>query len=160
MVLLRRVVVFERPYLHKELVAAAALYLRYALHRFARIVVCVIYAGLVLTAHVVALPVPYRGVYHVEVRQQQRVQTYPLGVVFHPHGLPKAGAAPAYRAVVGVRRARAVGVAALRVYHAGYGLHQLFHAPKAAARQIYHVFRGVHIHALLAGRIGGPRGRA
>ena len=152
-VFLGRIVVLERADLHEEFLAAAALDLRDALHRLSRAFVGVVDAGLVLAAAVVALPVLHRGVNDIEVGQQQRVKTHLLGVVFHPHGLPKARVARADGLVVGVLLAGAVGVAALDVDNAGDGLHQLFHAPEAAARQIYDIFRGIHIHASFTGHI-------
>ncbi len=120
-----------------------------------RAFVGVVDAGLILAAHVVALPVFYRGVDHIEVGQQQRVEAHLLGVVFHPHGLPKAGLALADGLVIGVRLAGAVGVAALGIDDAGDGLHQLFHAPEAAARQIDDIFCGIHISALIIGPVKG-----
>ena len=48
-------------------------------------------SSLILAAPVVALPVLYRGVDDIEVGQQQRVEAHLPGVVFHSHGLPKAG---------------------------------------------------------------------
>ncbi len=91
------------------------------------------------------------GVDDVEVSQQQRVKAHLFGVVLHPHGLPEAGVPPADGLVVGVRLAGSVGVAALGVKNAGNGLHELFHAPKAAARQINNVFCVIHMCARLAG---------
>ena len=158
MIFLGGIVVFERADLHEEFLAAAALYLRDALHRFSRAFVGVVDAGLVLAAPVVALPVLHRGVDDVEVGQQQRVKAHLLGVVFHPHGLPKAGLSFADGLVIGVRLAGAVGVAALGIDDAGDGLHQLFHAPEAAARQIDDIFRGIHIHASFTGHIRGLSG--
>ena len=141
--------VFERADLHEEFLAAASLDLRDALHRLSGTFVGVVDAGLVLAAAVVALPVLYRGVDHIEVGQQQRVKAHLLGVVFHPHGLPKAGLSLADGLVIGVRLAGAVGVAALGVGNAGDGLHQLFHAPEAAACQIDDIVFGIHIGDLL-----------
>ena len=158
MVFLGGIVVLERTDLHKEFLAAATLDLRDAFYRFSRAFVGVVDAGLVLAAPVVALPVLYRRVDHIKVGQQQRVEAHLLGVVFHPHGLPKAGLSLADGLVIGVRLAGAVGVAALGVDDAGDGLHQLFHAPEAAARQIYDIFRGIHIHASFTGHIRGLSG--
>ena len=155
MVFLGGIVVFKRADLHKEFLAAAALDLRDALHCFSRAFVGVVDAGLVLAAPVVALPVLYRGVDHIEVGQQQRVEAHLLGVVFHPHGLPKAGLSLADGLVIGVRLAGAVGVAALGVDNAGDGLHQLFHTPEAAARQIDDILCGIHIGDLLIGPVKG-----
>jgi len=152
-VFLGGIVVLERADLHEEFLAAAALDLRDALHRFSRAFIGEVNAGLVLAAAVVALPVLYRGVDDIEVRQQQRVKTHLLGVVFHPHGLPKAGLSLADGLVIGVRLAGAVGVAALGVDNAGDGLHQLFHTPEAAARQIDDIFRSIHIGDLLIGPV-------
>jgi len=152
-VLLGRIIVLERADLHEELLAATTLDLRDALHRFSRAFVGVVDAGLVLTAPVVALPVLYRGVDDIEVGQQQRVEAYLLGVVFHPHGLPKAGLSLADGLVIGICLAGAVGVAALGVDDAGDGLHQLFHSPEAAARQIDDIFCGIHISTLLIGSV-------
>ena len=73
MVLLGGIVVLEGADLHKELPAAPPLNLRDALHRFLRAFVGVVDTGLVLAAHVVALPVLHRGVNDVEVGQQQGV---------------------------------------------------------------------------------------
>ena len=109
-------------------------------------------------APVVALPVLHRGVDHIEVGQQQGIETHLSGVILHPHGLPKAGLALADGLVIGVRLAGAVGIAALGIDDAGDGLHQLFHAPEAAARQIYDIFRGIHIHASFTGHIRGLSG--
>ena len=153
MVFLGGIVVLERADLHEEFLAAAALDLRDALHRFSRAFIGEVNAGLVLAAPVVALPVLYRGVDDIEVRQQQRVKTHLLGVVFHPHGLPKAGLSLADGLVIGVRLAGAVGVAALGVDNAGDGLHQLFHAPEAAARQIDDIVCSIHIGDLLVGPV-------
>ena len=147
------IVVFERADLHEEFLAAAALDLRDALHRLSRAFVGEVNAGLVLAAAVVALPVLHRGVDDIEVSQQQRVEAHLLGVVFHPHGLPKAGLSLADGLVIGVRLAGAVGVAALGVDNAGDGLHQLFHAPEAAARQIDDIVCGIHIGDLLVGPV-------
>ena len=155
MVFLGGIVVLERADLHEKLLAAAALDLRDALHRLLRAFVGVVDAGLVLAAPVVALLVLYRGVDHIEVGQQQRIEAHLLGVVFHPHGLPKAGLALANGLVIGVRLAGAVGVAALGVDDAGDGLHQLFHAPEAAARQIDDIFCGIHISDLVVGPVKG-----
>jgi len=147
------IVVLERADLHKEFLAAAALDLRDALHRFSRTFVGKVNAGLVLAADVVALPVLYRGVDDIEVGQQQRVEAHLLGVVFHPHGLSKAGLSLADGFIIGVRLAGTVGVAALGVDNAGDGLHQLFHAPEAAARQIDDIVCGIHIGDLLVGPV-------
>ena len=155
MVLLGGVIVLEWTYLHEELFTASPLDLRDALHRFLRAFVGVIDTGLILAAPVVALPVLHRGVDHIEVGQQQGVETHLSGVILHPHGLPKAGLALADGLVIGVRLAGAVGIAALGVDNAGDGLHQLFHAPEAAARQIYDIFRGIHIHDSFTGHIRG-----
>ena len=152
-VFLGGIVVLERADLHEELLTSAALDLRDALHRFPGLVVGVVHAGLILAAPVVALPVLHRGVDHIEVGQQQRVEAHLLGVVFHPHGLPKAGFSLADGLVVGVRLAGTVGVAALCVDDAGDGLHQLFHAPEAAARQIDDIVCGIHIGDLLVGPV-------
>ena len=153
MVLFGGIVIFEWADLYKELLAAAPLDVSNALHRFLRAFVGVIDAGLILTASVVSLLFFHRGIDDVEVRQQQRVKAYLLGVVFHPHGFSEAGIARADDLIVGVRLTGSVGVAALGVDNAGDGLHQLFHAPKAAACQIDDVFRRVHMHALLTGHI-------
>ena len=157
-VFLGGIVILERADLHEKFLAAAALDLRDALYRFSRAFVGVVDAGLVLTAPVVALLVLHRGVDDIEVGQQQRVEAHLPGVVFHPHGLPKAGLSLADGLVIGVRLAGAVGVAALGVDDAGDGLHQLFHSPEAAARQIYDIFRGIHIHASFTGHIRGLSG--
>ena len=85
------IVVFERTDLHEEFLAAPALNLRDALHRFSRAFVGEVDTGLVLAAPVVALPVLRRGVDDIEVGQQQGVETHLSGVILHPHGLPKAG---------------------------------------------------------------------
>ena len=153
MVFLGGIVVLERADLHEEFLTAAALDLRDALHRFSRTFIGEVNAGLVLAAPVVALPVLYRGVDDIEIRQQQRVEAHLLGVVLHPHGLPKAGLSLADGLVVGVRLAGSVGVAALGVDDAGDGLHQLFHAPEATARQIDDIVRGIHIGDLLVGPV-------
>ena len=145
------IVVFQRSNLHGEPFTASPLDFGDAFHRFSRAVVGVVNAGLVLASDVVALPVLHRGVDDVEVSQQQRVKTHLLGVVFHPNGLPEAGVPLADGLVDGVRLAGSVGVAALGVKNAGDGLHELFHAPKAAARQIDDVFCGIHMCARLAG---------
>jgi hypothetical protein len=154
-VFLGGIVVLERADLHEESLAAAALDLRDALHRFSCAFVGEVDTGLVLAAPVVALPVLYRGVDDIEVGQQQRVEAHLLGVVFHPHGLPKAGLPLADGLVIGIRLAGAVGVAALGVDNAGDGLHQLFHAPEAAARQIDDILCGIHIGDLLIGPVKG-----
>ena len=152
------IVILQRADLHKEFLAAAPLNVRDALHRFPDLVVGVVHAGLILAAPVVALPVLHRGVDDVEVRQQQGIQAHLLRVILHPNGLPEAGVALADGLVIGVRLAGAVGVAALGVDDAGDGLHQLLHAPEAAACQIDDIFRSVHIHTLLAGHIRGLSG--
>jgi hypothetical protein len=152
-VLLGGVVVLEWADLHEELFNASPLDLRDALHRLLRLIVGVVDSGLVLTSYVVTLSVFNRGVDHIEVSQQQRVEAHLLGVVFHPHGLPKAGLALADGLVIGICLAGAVGVAALGVDDAGDGLHQLFHSPEAAARQIDDIFRGIHIGDLLIGPV-------
>ena len=90
-VLLGGIVVLERADLHEELFAASPLDLRDALHRLLRAFVGVVNAGLILAAPVVALPVLHRGVDHIEVGQQQGVETHLPGVILHPHGLPEAG---------------------------------------------------------------------
>ena len=153
MIFLGGIVVLERADLHEEFLAAAALDLRDTLHRLSGAFVCEVNAGLVLAAAVVALPVLHRGVDDIEVGQQQRVEAHLLGVVFHPHGLPKAGLSLADGLVIGVRLAGAVGIAALGVDNAGDGLHQLFHAPEAAARQIDDIVCGIHIGDLLVGPV-------
>ena len=68
-VFLGGIVILERADLHEEFLAAAALDLRDALHRLSGAFVGVVDTGLVLAAAVVALPVLYRGVDDVEVRQ-------------------------------------------------------------------------------------------
>ena len=143
------IVILERADLHEEFLAAAALDLRDALHRFSCAFVGEVDTGLVLAAPVVALPVLYRGIDDIEVGQQQRVEAHLPGVVFHPHGLPKAGLSLADGLAIGVRLAGAVGVAAFGVDDAGDGLHQLFHSPEAAARQIDDIVCGIHIGDLL-----------
>ena len=158
MIFLGGIVIPQRADLHKEFLAAAPLDVRDALHRFPGLVVGVVHAGLILAAPVVTLSVLHRGVDHIEVSQQQRVETHLLGVVFHPHSLPEAGVALADGLVGGVRLAGAVGIAALGVDDAGDGLHELLHAPEAAACQIDDIFRGVHIRTLLAGHIRGLSG--
>ena len=145
------IVVFQRSDLHGEPFTASPLDFGDAFHRFPRAVAGVVNAGLVLASDVVSLPVFHCGVDDVEVSQQQRVKAHLFGVVFHPHGLPEAGVPPADGLVVGVRLAGSVGVAALGVKNAGNGLHELFHAPKAAARQINNVFCGIHMCARIAG---------
>ena len=149
MIFLSRVEVHQRADLHLELSAPAALNLRDALHRFLGLVVCVVNAGLVLGAHIVALPVFHGGIDHIEVGQQQCVQAYLLRVIFHPNRFPESCFAGGYGGVVGFGFAGAVGVAALGINHAGNGLHQLFDAPEAASGQINHIFRGFHVHNLL-----------
>ena len=153
MVFLSGIEVFERADLHEEFLAAASLDLRDALHRFSGTFVGVVDAGLVLAAAVVALPVLHRGVDDIEVGQQQRVKAHLLGVILHAHRFPKAGLSLADGLVIGVRLAGAVGVAALGVDNAGDGLHQLFHAPEAAARQIDDIVFGIHIGDLLVGPV-------
>ena len=153
MVFLGGVVVFQRPDLHEEFLAAPPLNLRDALYGLPRPVVGIVDAGLVLASDVIPLPVLHRGVDDVEIRQQQRVKAHLFGVVLHPHGFTESRAALADGPIVRVRLAGAVGIAALGVDDAGNRLHQLFHAPEAAARQIYDMFRVIHIHALLTGRI-------
>ena len=157
-VFLGGIVVLERADLHEELFAASPLDLRNALHRLLRAFVGVIDTGLILAAPVVALPVLHRGVDHIEVGQQQGVETHLPGVILHPHGLPEAGVPFADGPIIGVRLAGAVGIAALRINDAGDGLHQVLHAPEAAARQIYDVFRGIHIHDSFTGHIRGLSG--
>ena len=153
MVFLGGIVILERADLHEEFLAAAALDLRDTLHRLSRAFVGEVNAGLVLAAAVVALPVLHRGVDDIEVGQQQRVKAHLLGVILHAHRFPKAGLSLADGLVIGVRLAGAVGIAALGVDNAGDGLHQLFHAPEAAARQIDDIVCGIHIGDLLVGPV-------
>ena len=145
--------VFERADLHEEFLAAASLDLRDALHRLSRAFVGVVDAGLVLAAPVVALPVLHRGVDDIEIGQQQRVKAHLLGVILHAHCFPKAGLSLADGLVIGIRLAGAVGIAALGVDNTGDGLHQLFHSPEAASRQIDDIVFGIHIDDLLVGPV-------
>ena len=70
MVFLGGIVILERADLHEEFLAAAALDLRDALHRFSRAFVGVVDTGLVLAAAVVALPVGGAGIVDLEEQRQ------------------------------------------------------------------------------------------
>ena len=144
-VFLGREEVYQRANLHVEFPAAAPLDSRYSLHRLLCRVVRVIDAGLVLRAPVVPLPVFHGGVYDVEIGQQQRVKAHLLRVVLDPHRLAKARLAGADGLVIGILRAGAVCVAALRVYDARYRLHQLLQPPEAASGQVNDVFSCIHM---------------
>ena len=137
MILLRRIKVFQRADLHQKGMGSARFYGGDPLHRPSRLFIGIINARLILTAHIIPLPVFYGGVNDIKIRQQQCVQADLPGVIGHLHGLTKAGVSGADSLIT--RLPRPVGIAALGVYHAGYGLHQLLHAPKATAGQIDHL---------------------
>ena len=155
-VLLGRIVGFQRANLHEELPAASLFNPRDALHRLLRFIICVVNTGLILTAPVVALPVFYRRINNIEVSQKQGIKTHLLRIILHPHGLPKSGVSLADGLVVCVCFIGTVSVAALGIKDTGNGLHQLFHAPEATASQIDDVFCGIHpVRTRLAGHIRG-----
>ncbi len=141
--------VYKRSYFHKELLAPTFFDRRDALYRLFRRVACVIDSGLILRADIVALPVFDCGINDIEVSEQKCVETHLVRIVFHANRLPEAGFPFADCLVIGVFLAGAVRVAALCVDDSRDRLHQLFHAPKTAAREIDDVFGRLRFHTAL-----------
>ena len=139
MIFLGGVEVDKRSELHIKLRPAALFKVIYPLSSFFCGFVCVINSGLILTSHIVSLPILHRRIYYIEICKQQSVKADIFGIILYAHRLTKTGAARTNRFIVGIRFARTVGIAALGIDNAGDRLHQMFQSPETAAGKIDHI---------------------
>ena len=139
MVFLRRIEIEKRTAFYKKLRPSTLFKVIYPLRRFSCSFVCVINSGLILTSHIVSLPILHRRIYYIEICKQQSVKADLFGIILYTHRLTETGAARTNRFIVGIRFARAVGIAALGIDNAGDRLHQVFQPPETAAGKIDHI---------------------
>ena len=105
-----------------------------------RLCIGIVDACLVLCSGIITLFVEDCWVNDVKICQEQMVKTYLCRIVFNTHGFAKTGFPAQNCLILGICFACAVGITALGIYDARYGLHQLFQPPEAASCKIDDVF--------------------